>query len=64
MALFGGLLLGLGTGVLALLDPGLLTGEITQVEYPGPADLTDLVQFDLLNERGLEGENPLDADST
>ncbi len=49
---------------LALLDPGLLTRELTQVEYSGPADLTDLVQLDVLDERGLEGENPLNSDST
>ena len=36
---------------LALLDPGLLTREIAQVEYPGSANLTDLVQLDVLDER-------------
>ena len=49
---------------LALLDPGLLARELAQVEYPGSADLTDLVQLDVLDERGLEGENPLDSNST
>ena len=52
--LFSGL--GFLASELALFDPGLLTRELTQVEYSGPADLTDLVQLDVLDERGLEGE--------
>ena len=47
--LFGGLIL--LARELALLDPGLLTREIAQVEYPGSANLTDLVQLDVLDER-------------
>ena len=47
--LFG--VLNLLASELALLDPGLLTREVTQVEYPGSADLTDLVQLDVLDER-------------
>ena len=43
---------------LLLLDPGLLTGEVPEVEDSCPAYLADLVQLDAVNERRLERENP------
>ena len=46
-----------------LLNAGLLTGEVAEVEDAGSADLTDLVDFDAVNEGGSEGENPLNTDS-
>ena len=61
---FLGVSLVLDAGELTLLDPSLLAGETAEVEYPGPADLTDLVQLDLLDERGLEGENPFHANAS
>ena len=44
-----------------LLDAGLLTGEITEVEDACAADLTNLVDLDAVNERGLVGENPFNT---
>ena len=37
-------------GVVALLDAGLLAGEIAEVEYASPADLTILVDSDAVDE--------------
>ena len=58
VCLFGGVHL-----ALRLLDAGLLTSETTEVEDACTTDLTDLVDFNLFNERGLIGENPFDADA-
>ena len=44
-----------------LLDAGLLTGKITEVEDACAANLTDLVYLDAVNERGLVGENPFNT---
>ena len=49
---------------LLLLDAGLLTCEVAEVEDAGATDLTVLVDFDRVDERGLIGENPFDAYST
>ena len=46
-----------------LLDAGLLTGEVAEVEDACAANLTELVDLDLVDERGLEGENPFDSDT-
>ena len=48
---------------LLLLDPGFLAGQASEVEDPRAADFTYLVQFDRINERRLERENTLHADS-
>ena len=61
--------LGLGTflledgGELLLLDAGLLALEVAEIEYPCPADLTDLVQLDGVDGGGVVGENPLHTDA-
>ena len=60
VVLFGG---GLLDGALRFLDPGLLAGEVAEVEYAGPADFTYLVDFDLVDERAFVRENPLDTDA-
>ena len=46
-----------------LLDAGLLTGEITEVEDTGAANLTHLVYLNAVNERALVGENPFHTNS-
>ena len=60
VVLFGG---GFLDGALRFLDPGLLAGEVAEIEYAGPADFTYLVDFDLVDERAFVGENPLDTDA-
>ena len=60
VVLFGG---GLLDGALRFLDPGLLAGEVAEVEDAGPADFTYLVDFDLVDERAFVRENPLDTDA-
>ena len=49
---------------LHLLDASLLTGKVAEVVDAGAADFTDLVDLDAVDEGGLEGEDPLDADAT
>lgn len=44
---------------LLLLNPCLLTSQIPKIEDSRSADLADLVQLDLINERRLYRENPL-----
>ena len=60
-------LLGSGSGgdgsSLLLLDPGFLAGQASQVEDTRAADLTNLVEFDRVDERGVVRENTLDSDS-
>ena len=56
-------LLGGSDDHLLFFDAGLLAGEIAEVEDAGPADLSYLVDFDAVDEGGLEGENPLDSDA-
>ena len=60
VVLFGGDFL---DGTLGFADAGLLAGEVAEVEDTRPADLTDLVDLDLLDERALVRENPLDTDA-
>ena len=48
---------------LCLFDAGFLAGEVTQVENPCPADFTNLVDFDFVDEGGFVGENSLDTHS-
>lgn len=50
-------------GKLPLLDSCLLAGKFTQVEDSRSAHLADLVQFDAVDEGGLEREDPFDPDS-
>ena len=47
-----------------LADAGLLTGEVAEVEDTGAANLAILVNLDAVNERALEGENPLNTNAT
>ena len=47
----------------ALLDAGLLTREVTEVEDARAADFTVLVDLDAVDERGLIRENPLNTDT-
>ena len=60
IVLLGG---GLLDDSLGLFDTGLLTGEVAEVEYAGPADLTYLVDLYFVDERALVRENPLNADA-
>ena len=46
-----------------LLDTGLLTGEVAQIEDAGAAHSTVLVDVDLLDERTGEGEDTLHSDA-
>ena len=46
-----------------LLNPGLFTGEIAEVEDSCPADFTDLVDLDAFDSRGLVGEDSFYADT-
>ena len=48
---------------LPLLDSGLLARKFTQVEDPRSAHLADLVQFDAVDEGGLERKNSFNPDS-
>ena len=48
---------------LLLLDAGLLTGQVAEIEDAGAADLTDFIHLDALDERRLVRENPLDANA-
>ena len=48
---------------LRFLDAGLLTSEVAEVEDAGATDLTDFVEFNLVNRRGLVGEDSLDTDA-
>ena len=57
--LFGSLL----DDELLLLDSGLLTREVAEVEDAGPADLTDLVQFNAVDRGRLIREDSLDSDT-
>ena len=57
------LLFGLLADELLLLDPGLLAGEVPEVEDAGPADLTDLVDLDRLDGGELVREDSLDSDT-
>ena len=57
-------LLSVGLDKLLLLDASLLSREVAEVVDAGAADLTDLVDLDAVDERGLDGENPLDSDAT
>ena len=54
---------GILLGKLLILDAGLLTGEIAQVEDTRTADFADLVDLDAVDERGLVGEYPLNTDT-
>ena len=47
-----------------LADAGLLTGEVAEVEDTGAANLAILVNLDAVNERALEGKNPLNTNAT
>ena len=47
-----------------LADAGLLTGEVSEVEDAGAADLAVLVHLNAVNERGLVGENSLYTHAT
>ena len=57
------LLVGFLRNELLLLDPGLLAGEVPEVEDAGPADLTYLVELDGLDGRKLVREDSLDSDA-
>ena len=46
-----------------LLDTGLLTGEVAQIEDAGAAHSTVLVDINLLDERACEGEDTLHSDT-
>lgn len=46
-----------------LLDTGLLTGEVAQIEDAGAAHGTVLVDVNLLDERTCEGEDALHSDA-
>ena len=48
---------------LLLFDAGLLAGESAEIEDTSAADLTDLVDFDAVDERRLVRENPFNTDS-
>ena len=48
---------------LCLLDAGLLTGEVAEVEYACTANFTNFVELYLLDEGGLVGENLLDTNA-
>ena len=50
-------------GSLLLLDPGFLAGQASQVEDTCATHLTDLVEFNRVDERGVVRENTLDSDS-
>ena len=60
IVLFGG---GLLYRPLRFLDTGFLAGEVAEIEDAGPADLTNLVHLDLVDERAFVRENPLDTDA-
>ena len=48
---------------LCLLDASLLTCKVAEVEDACATDLSDFVEFDLLDGWGLIRENPLDSDT-
>ena len=48
---------------LRFLDTGFLAGEVAEVEDACPADFTNLVDFNLVNERALVREDPFDTDA-
>ena len=45
----------------SFLDTGFLTGQVTEIENSSSADGTTLVDVDLLDERGSDGEDSLYA---
>ena len=58
--LFGGSFL---HNALGLFDASLLTGKLAEVEDACPADFTNLVDLDLVDERAFDRENPFNADA-
>ena len=50
-------------GVVALLDAGLLAGEIAEVEDACATNFTELVDSNAVDEGRLIREDPLDSDS-
>ena len=49
---------------LLLLDAGLLTGEVAEVEDACPADFTDLIELDAVDGRRLIREDSFDTHAT
>ncbi len=49
---------------LLLLDAGLLTGEVAEVEDACPADFTDLIELDAVDSRRLIREDSFDTHAT
>ena len=48
---------------LLFLNPGLLTGQVAEVEDASPADFTNFVHLDRIDERGLDGEDSFHSDT-